>query len=320
MPHESLEFAKYAYSIINETIAKDATGGLAIAGEEHYDRPDPDHMEPALQAVYLHIGLLEVLRNRFGEDHVNKVKLGVELTERALHFITASIENASGEIPERLKNYPMVYAIQHAIKLGIEIEAVDTYADYNGELIGPSADKREDAIQQNIKEMGIKNPDGFTIIIRGANHLSNDRGISNERILETQGNIKAHPDQNPFKNSYRHVYYFNAAHPNSAQLTGDSIVEKVLTAESRYYTGTDVIQIHAAHAVPNLKQVEIVKDVEEAARLIESEISNKKTSSLSQNLIHAISGLTITDQHFILAHIHQQVQTCDSAHDRVRNS
>ena len=305
MTQKSLEFARQAYCIINNRIATGIKGSIAIATEEHFDKPDPDNMEPALQAVYLHIALLEVLRYRFGEDHINKIQLGVELSESALRFVTTSIEDASGEVPDRLKGYPMVYAVQHAMKLGIDVHAIDTYADYNGERIGPSADIRELTIQQNIHQIGIENPDGFSVIIRGANHLSNDQGISNNKILESGGNIKANPEQNPFKSTYRHVYYFNAAHPNTEQLSGDSLDEKIIAAESHFYTGTNAVQIHAAAVVPNLTLANIVKDVEEAARLVELTASKDKASSLTTNPLHcAISGLALADQQFILERVH----------------
>lgn len=305
MSQKSLEFAKQAYCIINNRISAGVKGSIAIATEEHFDKPDPDNMEPALQAVYLHIALLEALRYRFGEDQISKIQLGVELSESALRFVTTSIEDSSGEVPDRLKGYPMVYAVQHAMKLGVDVHAIDTYTDYNGERIGPSADMREHTIQQNIHNMGIENPDGFSMIIRGANHLSNDQGISNDKILETEGNIKANPDQNPFKGTYRHIYYFNAAHPNAEQLTGDSLDEKIIAAESRFYTGTNAVQIHASAAVPNLTLANIVKDVEEAARILELKASEDKAPSLTTNPLHCtISGLALADQRFILERVH----------------
>lgn len=305
MSQKSLEFAKQAYCIINSRISAGIKGSIAIATEEHFDNPDPDHMEPALQALYLHIPLLEALRYRFGEDHINKIQLGVELSENALHFVTTSIEDASGEVPERLRAYPMIYAIQHAIKLGINVHALDTYTGYNGERIGSSADIRELIIQQNMQNMGIRNPDGFTMIIRGANHLSNDQGISNEEILDTGGNSRANPDQSPFRKNYNHIYYFNAAHPNAGQLSGSTIEEKIIAAESRYYTGTNAVQIHAAAAVADITLANIVKDVEEAARIVELEASKNKASNLQLNPLQcAISELAPTDQRLILERIH----------------
>lgn len=318
MSQASLEFAKEAYCIINNRISAGINGGIAIATEEHFDKPDPDHMEPAIQAVYLHIALLEVLRYRFGEDQINKIQLGVELSENTLHIVTKSIEQASGEVPEHLKGYPMVYAVQHAIKLGIHVHAIDTYTNYNGERIGPSADIRELTIQQNIRKIGINNPDGFSVIIRGANHLSNDHGISNTTILKTGGNIKANPDQSPYKDTYRHLYYFNAAHPNTEQLTGDGLGKKIIAAESRFYTGTSAVQIHAAAAVPNLTLANIVEDVEQAARLVE--LDNSRNKQQNNPLLCATSELKTTQQQLILERIQVVILSNISAGHQHGNS
>ena len=307
MAQKSLEFARQTYCMINNAISANIKGSIAIAAEEHYDDPDPDYMEPALQAVYLHIGLLEVLRYRFGEDHTKKIQLGVELTESALNFITTSIEGADGEIPDKLKGFPMVYAVQHAMHMGIDIRAIDTYADYNGELIGPSADMREQLIQENIRDIGLKNRDGFTMIIRGANHLSNDQGISNEKIIASGGDIKMNPCQFPYKKNYNQVYYFNAAHLNTEQLKGDTPEKKIIAAESRYYTAeTNALQISAPKGL-HLSGADIAADAIEAARQIERQKTdrdgNRSATNNNNPLKCAISGYTPVEQLAILQHI-----------------
>lgn len=169
-------------------------------------------------------------------------------------------------------------------------------------------------IQHNINALAEDNSDGFSMIIRGANHLSNDQGISNEMIFMTDGQVKADPNQNPFKESYKYIYYFNAAYPNAAQLSGNSLEDLILRAGSHYYTGKNAVQIHAGSVASNFQPNNIINDVVTAARLVETETSKKNTTTQQQNpLHHTISEYPASVQQEILRHLHNRgIQQDDS--------
>lgn len=295
------DFAKKVIKSINDKIPSSTVGLnaplLFIVGEEHMDADEASKKNPAMQALYSEIAVLELARQKFGAE---KVSLSVELSPKSLQVLKNWIITSG--VPDQLQDQVFVHAIQYAIQHNIAVFPSQTDEQLSwqpADALSPAGmEARNTTMIETINQLASRHSDGAVVHIVGAGHLYGLAGVSNDDLHEQDGAVLKEPEKNPFRDRFASTIIINTASYTEDELA--RMTSYGLSQQNFFSNPSNAMQLVTPtdYTVPT--PVDIVNAVLEAARSLEAEDQNHATKH------SAISSEGTTHSNSILAEMNEE--------------